>query len=405
MKKYLSFILIAIILTNFILINPSYANSVDVNGTDNSVDGENQTFTKEDFEQADSNGTVNGTDRSISSVGKSSTGTIIGFLVSFINIFPALGQYIISVIINEIGVFDSTLDNKDDYYLFNIQSIIIGKYVLFDANIFRDIETDADISEDNALVLLRNNIKLWFVIIRNISMIINLGILLYLASRMAIATVASSKAKYKELLYNWGVSMVILFALPYLLSTINYIAKLLTDMALDFMNAIKEQSFEKSIMTQLIENVYSASGMQAAFYSIIYWILLWNEFKFFLLYMKRALTSFFLVVISPLITVTYSIDKIADKQAQAFHKCLNEYMVNIFIQPIHCYTYLVFMYMADNIAIKAPIVGVIFLMSLSKAEKIVKSLIGISSSTLGGFGDQMSFKGFTGKLKGLVPKK
>lgn len=396
MKKLLFSFFVIIMLTNFIFLNPNYAH-----------DGEEQeqTITMDDFDKFSNDGTanVNGLQMSIGDIGASQVGLHTGFIVNFINIIPVLGQVYVTIFLCASGVIDSnTVD--DDYWLFNIENIISGKYVFFDANIFRDIKKDANLTDRTIVVKLRNNVKMWFIIVRDLAIIFNLCVLLYIASRMAIAIIASDKAKYKEMLYNWAVSMVILFFLPYIMSAINWISELLVDFARFCMNAIPGESFERSIMEQLIENLFSASGMKAAFYSIIYWILIWNQLKFFTMYAKRMLTSFFLVIIAPFITITYSIDKIADKKAQAFDKWLHEYLMNMFIQPIHCFTYLVFMFMAGEIAKGAPILGVIFLMSLTKAEKIILSILGLSGSTLRQVGDEFSMKNFTGKLKGLIPK-
>ena len=65
--------------------------------------------------------------------------------------------------------------------------------------------------------------------------------------------------------------------------------------------------------------------------------------------MKRFLMVGFLIVISPLITITYSIDKAGDGKAQAFSTWLKEFMVNILIQPLHALIYLVFVLMAKRL--------------------------------------------------------
>ena len=52
---------------------------------------------------------------------------------------------------------------------------------------------------------------------------------------------------------------------------------------------------------------------------------------------------------------------------------------------------MVFMYMANNIAQTAPLVAIIFIISLTKAEKIVISILGLSGITLKHVGDEMNF--------------
>lgn len=114
-----------------------------------------------------------------------------------------------------------------------------------------------------------------------------------------------------------------------------------------------------------------------AAYSIAFWILIFTQFKFFMMYTKRVLAVSFLVIISPLITITYSMDKAGDGKAQAFENWFKEYLTNILIQPLQAILYLVFIFSASQIAIKAPVVGIIFLLSLTRAEKIVKTIFNL----------------------------
>ena len=107
---------------------------------------------------------------------------------------------------------------------------------------------------------------------------------------------------------------------------------------------------------------------------IVFYILMWAEFKFLLMYVKRVLVVSFLTIISPLITITYSIDKAGDGQAQAFAAWFREYIMNIFIQPLHAILYMVFLFTANEIAVEVPAVGIIFLLSLTRAEKIIKTI-------------------------------
>jgi len=52
------------------------------------------------------------------------------------------------------------------------------------------------------------------------------------------------------------------------------------------------------------------------------------------------MTIAFLIIIAPLVTVTYSIDKIGDGKSQALNAWLKEFSYTVLIQPFHCITYL-----------------------------------------------------------------
>jgi hypothetical protein len=89
----------------------------------------------------------------------------------------------------------------------------------------------------------------------------------------------------------------------------------------------------------------------------------------------------FLIIISPLITITYSATKtpITGKGGKggAFNKWLKEYMVNAFIQPVHAVLYLFFAVSAYEIFTVAPLFAVIFFWGLERAEKIIKNILGM----------------------------
>ena len=103
----------------------------------------------------------------------------------------------------------------------------------------------------------------------------------------------------------------------------------------------------------------------------------------------RKLKVAFLIMISPLITITYSADKIGDNKAQAFNAWLKEIVFQIFIQDLHAVMYLVFVLSAAAIAEKAPALAIVFLIALSNAEKIVKRIFNLNG---GGLAEAFSYQ-------------
>lgn len=89
------------------------------------------------------------------------------------------------------------------------------------------------------------------------------------------------------------------------------------------------------------------------------------------------ITVGFLILVSPLITVTYSIDKVGDGKAQAFSVWMNELVINVLIQPIHGLIYLIFMYTAGEIAKLSMWIALAFLLGLTKFEKIILQLFNL----------------------------
>ena len=65
---------------------------------------------------------------------------------------------------------------------------------------------------------LSGTISKWYVSIRNIALVCMMIVLLYIGIRMLISTLASDKAKYRQMLQDWLVGVVILFLMHYIMA-------------------------------------------------------------------------------------------------------------------------------------------------------------------------------------------
>ncbi len=142
--------------------------------------------------------------------------------------------------------------------------------------------------------------------------------------------------------------------------------------------------FEDSIRQNTFNYMFQASGVKLAFWSLVYWVMLFMIAKFFWIYLKRFLIVGFLIMISPFITITYSIDKAGDNQAQAFNEWMKEFANNVLIQPLHAILYMVFVMTANELAAEAPIVGIVFMFAMVQGEKIVKRILKVGGMSIKG---------------------
>lgn len=109
---------------------------------------------------------------------------------------------------------------------------------------------------------------------------------------------------------------------------------------------------------------------------------------FLIMYIKRMLTIGFLIVISPLITITYSIDKMGDGKSQALNAWLKEFVFNVLIQPFHCVIYLIFGNTAINLlteqqTLASAVLAICMVLFIFKGEKIVRDIFNFRASSLG----------------------
>lgn len=93
--------------------------------------------------------------------------------------------------------------------------------------------------------------------------------------------------------------------------------------------------------------------------------------------MHRTLEVHFLVIVAPIVTITYPIDKAGDSKAQAFGNLIKELIIKCSMQLVHSLIYLVFIGTAGVIAISQPLVAIVFFMALSRAEKITRKIFAV----------------------------
>ena len=304
------------------------------------------------------------------------------FLVcSFFNILIAAAQGIMSIVF---------VDHYDDAggALFTIYDLLSGQYAIFDAN-FMEFEAPSDgfwIVNSSAVFnsgkevnnIFKTVVSQWFQIIKNISYIIGLCVLIYVGIRMAMSTVASEQAKYKKMLIDWGAGIVVIIVMPYIISIASYVSDALIDIFGEFLQS--NDNFEKTILTEVILKIPLQTGWSAFIITIEYFILVAVQIRFALLYMKRFLALGFLILIGPIVSVTYAIDSIGDGKAQAFQKWFSELLKNLFIQPLHLIIYLVFLASAGELFVKYHLLGIIFLLLLTRIEKVLLKLFSMGGA-------------------------
>ena len=259
---------------------------------------------------------------------------------------------------------------------FTIEDLIFGKYTLFDINYFDYGQASG---EQNVNTTIKENIARWYFVLRNVAMIISVLVLIYVGMRMAISTVASEQAKYKKMLISWVTSFILLFVMQYIFIFLLELQKSLLEIVATWANG---QGFEEKIVENIVSTIAKASGFNTVTAIIEYCMLVYYQVKFFFVYFKRFLEVGFLLVISPLVTITYPIDKIGDGKAQAYSAWFTKIVYNIFLQLIHAVVYIIFIYSAGEIAKRAPILGILFLTTLSRIEKIIRSTFGLKGKGL-----------------------
>ena len=256
--------------------------------------------------------------------------------------------------------------------------------------------------EAGALLTFRTAIAKWYYILRLIAAAILLVILIYVGIKMAISTIASEQAKYKQMLVDWVASLALLFLLHYIImfaitvngALVEALSQMCDDTTGDMMSSIVGMMFW--------------IGIEGIFAAIVYVFFVGEIFSFFLLYMKRMITVGFLIMIAPLITITYAIDKMGDGKAQALNAWLKELVYNILIQPFHCVIFMAFfdaiatIIKNDKFSIGAYIFAILIMKFMKKAEEILRKIFHFEASSMSSLSESgQNIANATGKFVGV----
>lgn len=349
---------------------------------------------------------------------------------------------------------DKEHQQQDTQYV-SPESIIKGKFVLMDPNIFQEVkdgdsryydssimsEGKNDEGEFGTSILdgkneLRKIIAGWYYALRNLAIVALLSVLVYVGIRMIISSVSQDKAKYKMMLKDWFIALCLLFAMHYIMTGILNISSQITDAIgtsgqnINFteksMKIIDEVTQENTKIDSdgnkdIIDNHYTWKdeegkvGKAGELYDIAdgyaQCVMLAGIIGYTLIfaikYLKRMITIVFLILLAPITCVTYPIDKIGDGKAQAYNRWFQEFLYNVIIQPFHLLIYVVLVGSATTLANTNVLYGIMCFAVMIPAEKLIKEMFGFKDklgSPLGAFAggalaSQLMNKAFSGGTK------
>jgi len=311
-------------------------------------------------------------------------GYVVGAIDGIVGILYGLPKLVVFYIAKVVYIAISSLvSGFEDYKLTPDDIIFSGANGTNDIDL---ISINFFGSNDGVTKTVSEGIATWYYALRNLAIIVSLVVLIYVGIRMAISSVASEKAKYKQMLKDWAMGFAMLFVLHYLMIAVIALNK-------EFVTLIKGMGDSASAgnISNLVETAevkvwspFFTTGYGAL---LVYAIIIGITVAFFVQYVRRFFTIGFLITISPLITVTYSIDKMGDGKSQALNVWLREFIFNVVIQPFHCIIYTLLCTAAISSLTNGPglkeiVVAVASLLFVFKAEDIVKNIFGFRAGSM-----------------------
>ena len=261
-----------------------------------------------------------------------------------------------------------------------------NEYRLYVHNLEGSVKTEI-IEQESIAAKLQSNIATWYIALRTIALVGLLSVLVYIGIRIILgSTSAEQKAKYKNMLKDWLVAICLLFVLHYIMAFMLEFTDKLNEI---IKNGVVRTDSSGYIIDDIMSNLRGKIGnigdddtvIQGAAYTITYLVMVIFTITFTIQYLKRVVFMAFLTMVAPMIALTYPLDKIKDKKAQAFSYWLKEYIFNCLIQPVHLLLYTILVTSAIEFAKTNFLYTIACLAFLVPAEKFIKSMFGMKSES------------------------
>ena len=280
---------------------------------------------------------------------------------------------------------------------------------------------------------LSKNVSKWYYTIRMIAIVGMMSVLVYIGIKILLSSTSSQKAKYKQMLGDWLVGMILLFTMHYIMIFSNMFVEKLTDL-LDGINptiynaliqndkngkieeTLKKYGYtvtrekvnadpktvyigkdkkdgneylewDTNLMGMLriqVREIEQEDDSKYIGYSIMFLVMVFYTCIFCWTYIKRVVYLAFLTMIAPMVALTYPIDKANDGKAQGFDYWFKEYIFNLLLQPIHLIIYTVLLSTAIELALTNWVYALVAIGFIATAEKIVRTMFNFSKASTPG---------------------
>lgn len=296
------------------------------------------------------------------------------------------GEASVSYTISDMSKYQNALGDltlRYPYFTYSPEEIFQGNIDLLDINFLDDSNSDESWQK------IRSVISQWYKVLRMIAIIALLSILIYTGIKIIISSNTKDKAKYKELIINWFMAVVLVFSLHYIMAFILEVVEEIMGLLRGLSGIVEVHAGGTTFKTNLLGlarfRLQQVNFTDKVLYLILYTALVVYTFKFTFVYFKRVLKMAFLTMISPIVAATYPIDKM-NGQAKGFQMWLKEFLYNVLLQPLHYILYYILVTTSLTLAVRNPIYAVVALMFMSQAEKLLKKIFGFEKATAGTVG-------------------
>lgn len=259
-------------------------------------------------------------------------------------------------------------------------------------------------NEKNAVMMVKETVAKWYVIIRTIAIAAMLVVLIAIGIKLATASIGTDKALYKRMLMDWVAGMLILFSMHFIMLGIISLNDALVKVVREAsISSVKEDknvtsvegspsfnspkksnsNIEISLYEEVRTRAYDVKLTNGLTGMVMYATLVYFAVRFSIVYLRRYLTIIILTLIAPLVAVAYAIQKALTGKSSSFSTWLTEYVLNCIIQVVHAIIYASFVTMALKLSLESVsgmIIAFVIMNYMLKAEKLFKKIFKMSSN-------------------------
>lgn len=162
-----------------------------------------------------------------------------------------------NLVLQTITSFSAEMLSGDELQLPLIQmspyEIFSNKGDIFSVNIFKS-EKEQESSEKTIISTLKNIVRDWYKTLRLIAIVGMMSVLVYIGIRILISSTADSKAKYKQMLWDWLMATCLIFVMHYIMVFSNMVVDSITEI-------VDSISVETKVGdTELVKNEQGVEG-------------------------------------------------------------------------------------------------------------------------------------------------
>lgn len=291
---------------------------------------------------------------------------------------------------------------KDAKKLITIDSILFNEEPLTDVNFFEDSEAVQEIKEKNSkafIIQLRDGVKMWYYIIRNIAIMVMVVILMYVAIRMLFNMYTSSaedKARYKEMMIAWVKALSTLTVMHIIVYAVIAFNKDIISMIKDVahIDDPRLQNLNVILLERALDIRLSVSFPA----TILYVLVTYLTVQYFFLYLKRFVMVVILIVSGPFIILKTAYESTGKSVSKAYSKWFYDLIMNVLEQSVHALFFALFVRNLFDGAMNNLVGFLVFwfvLKSMLKITKIIFKLFKFNSKA-GAMGSEPLEHGLNG---------